>query len=56
MQIRQKLTHFSPASESTLHLLCVPATGVMQDISEIQKEGKSVEVDQHLCIIDLMYY
>lgn len=43
-RIRGKLTHFSPATGSAVHLQHVPATEVTQGNSETQKDDRSVEV------------
>lgn len=38
MSHKKKLTHFSPATGSAVHLLRAPAAAAMQDISETQKD------------------
>ena len=38
-----KLTHFSAATGSAVHLLHEPATGVTQGSSETQKDERSVK-------------
>lgn len=50
MSHKKKLTHFSPATGSAVHLLRAPAAAAMQDISETQKDMRSCpEITNPVC-------